>query len=376
MNIKTFLCGIVLASLMLLCIGKTVSAEIIIRVNPLKTIENKPHYIDAFEISDVNGDDEKELILMEQSYTVPLMSNLTISRIIDKDKRELILETKKLWNFKELIVGDLDNDGVNEIIVYGNSPTSSNKEAKILKVIDWNGSSFDQYDIILSGNLGLIADVNNDGKNELVLGTSVMFKDGGDGERTEPKDISIYSWTGEGFKLIETLYMLYGVSKITAGDLNNDGITEIITEEYMGDSTTKSRIDIYQYNPRKKKIKKILSKNNFSEANRENKYPFSLVDLKVVELNDNEYLLTYFNVGDDGEPETKIYGLKAAKSGSYSLTLDDDLSKKTSMTFYKLNQFRMVDINYDGRKDIVAKEGLILRKVPLELFGPAREINW
>lgn len=369
MTIRRFICGIILANFMILCIGNKVSAEVIIKVNPLKILKNRPHRIDTFGISDVNGDGERELILIEHPYTYPMMPNLTISRIIDADKRELIWETEKLWNFHRLIVGDLDSDGTDEVIVYGSRPSNYTEEEKTLRIIDWNGSSFEQHDFIQSGNLGLIADVNNDGKNELVLGNSIVSKGEGEGEGTEPMDISIYSWTGKVFNLIETLSIPYGARRIAAGDINNDGITEIITQETPNDVTIKSQVSIYQYNSKNKKIERIFSKSNFSRGDEDNKELLFLAGHRTLVIDNKEYLLLHFGASQDDKFESKVYSLKMGKDNSYSLILEDELSKKIGVVFDKLVEFQMIDIDDDGKKDIIVKQGLTLKRIPFDIHN-------
>lgn len=128
--------------------------------------------------------------------------------------RYIIVGRKDWGTTLDCIIGDVNNDGKNEVIVTG----GYDKNIPEVMVLKWNGEKFiGKANWNYPGSYWVyfpwIADVDNDGKNELIVNTNETI---------------ILKWNGNGWN--ESIIAYYNESypfACIAKDSNNDGIKEI-----------------------------------------------------------------------------------------------------------------------------------------------------
>ncbi len=112
-----------------------------------------------------------------------------------------------------LVIGDADNDGLNELIVgiswYGRKIIG-------IKYIDGKYNVFTVEDTGSDVNSIDIGDVDHDGLNEIVVGTSCW----------KNYDVRVLKYSGSIYRLIWNKYL--GWSEARIGDLDGDGLNEIL----------------------------------------------------------------------------------------------------------------------------------------------------
>ncbi|MFA6322065.1 MAG: C1 family peptidase [Candidatus Buchananbacteria bacterium] len=136
--------------------------------------------------------------------------------------------------FVQPVVADINSDGKKEVIVYlGGDPPK-------LYVYDFAGRLLPNFPIKVDINNGLdgypslptVGDINNDGKNEIII-----FSKGFDASCANPPKVMIYNYQGILLKSLPVGYenlffqcQTFAISypQLTLSDLNNDGRLEII----------------------------------------------------------------------------------------------------------------------------------------------------
>jgi hypothetical protein len=188
-------------------------------------------------VADVDGDGVKEMVTGGFSYYLLPNSNRTIRsaplKIWSWDKKNLTLEKNYSWtgNIGCVYAGDADGDGKTELITAG-SMTNSTGSYPSLRIWKWDGEN-----LVLRGNyegktIGSVSvgDVDRDGKPEIItVGRS------SNGTQSVAQ-ISIFRWNGINLTLSTSVD--WGATKnaransVYAYDLDNDGVTEIVTAGY------------------------------------------------------------------------------------------------------------------------------------------------
>jgi len=136
--------------------------------------------------------------------------------------------------------GDVDSDGVPDIVTVGSSSNGTTVQSQV-RVWGWTGSGnplLKQYRDFLTTGQGSVAtsvairDLAGDGKKEIVVGGQLLTYPFWKGE------LSVWSdWTGSLTQLAETNWQTSSQSsidivRVATGDVNGDGITEIVTAGY------------------------------------------------------------------------------------------------------------------------------------------------
>lgn len=169
---------------------------------------------------------------------------------------ELVLEWEQHWptygvggtcNFgtSNFFVGDVDNDGVMELITGGltySKPNYTENELQApLRIWNWNGGTLaleqsqewftDDITEIKCVSLG---DVNGDGHVEIVTsGGDAVYGGFQNGTKPEMAQLRIWSWNGESLNLIQKEDWTIGEGtfawNVANADIDKDGKVEIVT---------------------------------------------------------------------------------------------------------------------------------------------------
>jgi hypothetical protein len=149
-------------------------------------------------------------------------------RLIGTGQNNPIIEGKSLWEISHITteinkpqgiaIGDITNNGKNELIV-GSSHWNNQIDSSITRIYEWNGNSWIYKDEFHSNKANeiTIGDVTNDGLNEVII-TDVGHK-----------FIQVFKYSnGEWNKIMHEL-VDRNPKNTTIGDATNDGLNEIIT---------------------------------------------------------------------------------------------------------------------------------------------------
>jgi len=135
----------------------------------------------------------------------------------------------------DCIIGDADNDGLNEVVVTGGYERTSS-----LIVLKWNGNEFVKEAEWGSRSIYFpwIADADNDGKNEVIVGHG--------------RELTVLKWSGNEFTSYAIDKFPDQVFGCVTKDSNGDGINEIHVTFWA------PRLCIYRFNG--SKYEKIFDK--------------------------------------------------------------------------------------------------------------------
>ncbi len=184
---------------------------------------------------DVNGDNISDVIIGANldgvggthSGSAQILSGANNSII-----RTINGTTSDYLGLSVAVIGDINNDQYDEVIVgaYGRDSGALNAGAAYV-VSGFDGSVLHTFsgtgvEDWLGQNVSAAGDVNNDGIPDIIIGTP-----GDDDFGTDSGSVSIYS--GADFSTLYTLYGdsqddLFGQSVASAGDLNNDNFDDIL----------------------------------------------------------------------------------------------------------------------------------------------------
>lgn len=175
---------------------------------------------------DVNGDGKKDLIISTGWLQAPV-DPFKDSWIFHQD---FLLGTASI----PVIVADVNNDGTSDLIVgqahgygldwYQQVKTTSQKSTWIKHSIDPFNSQYHTMQW---------ADIDGDGKAELITGKRYRAHNGNDPGENDPVGIYYFKWNGEAFVKQVISYGEYGIGKgiglyFTLSDLTGSGKPDII----------------------------------------------------------------------------------------------------------------------------------------------------
>ena len=175
-------------------------------------------FLGGFNIAtgDVNGDDVKEII------TAPKAGGGPHIRVFDEEGNvlsEFMAYDPKFYGGVNVSAGDLDGDGQMEIIT---APLSNG--GPHIRIFDWRGNlqrQFFAYEDDYFGGVNIATgDVNNDGLDEIITAPA----------NAKSPEIKVFDY----YRRIKSRFFAYDSNmidgvKLTVGDVNNDDWEEIIT---------------------------------------------------------------------------------------------------------------------------------------------------
>ena len=178
----------------------------------------------GFAIGDVDNDGKNEIGIAWGRHVSAFKWNGHAYKLMG---RYIIIGKEEDGTTLDCIIGDADNDGKNEFVV-----TGGYRNAPSLLVLTWDGSRFvEKASWWGHGDIYFpwIADVDNDGKNEVIVG--------------DGSNLRILKWNGNGFNdILIDKFSGHQIFGCVAKDSNNDGIKEIhVTFDYP-------RLCIYRWN--------------------------------------------------------------------------------------------------------------------------------
>lgn len=235
--------------------------------------------------------------------------------------------------FASSAIGDIDNDGDNDIIISGAvDTTTGGPDTSIATIyINENGvftpsTNFQLEYALHMGDMELF-DINNDGLLDIII-TGLSYND--------IVNYKLYTYinTGAGFELSQDkLGKIYG--SIASGDFNNNGALDFVTNgtQYVENSGFVNQIDLFK-NLDGDFEKSILISNGTQNGN-----------IRLVDLN-NDNKLDFIQIGNDTDynPLFKIYK-----------NTDGILEETLDLGAIGSGNIEVIDFNADGLLDIVAQ---------------------
>jgi hypothetical protein len=205
-------------------------------------------------VADIDGDGVTEMItgglsyfLMQNGSMIPLLAPL---KIWNWDGKNLTLEKNYGWTgyIECVYAGDADGDGKTELITAG-SITNNTGSYPSLRIWTWDGETMvlgSSYEGKTTGPV-FVSDVDRDGKPEIIT-VGISFND-----TQSPAQLSIWRWDEKRLTLnasVDCCGTNGGrANSVYAYDLNNDGVTEIVTAGYSNDiKNSSSQLRVWQFN--------------------------------------------------------------------------------------------------------------------------------
>ena len=280
--------------------------------------------LEALEIGDINQDGLNDIVIGYSSNLKGGNYGFIIQNS-DGSLSNLISYDAQTYEFQNLKIGDLNDDGVNDIIMatynsfYFLYQTTPGNFIKIVKPKIFNLGSY-----VNASNME-IADVNNDGKNDLVTNDGSRYK--------MYTYLQINSTTFGDPIITDYNYLNYSYNCLAVGDLNGDGRTDVALSR--GPNYTSKIGILYQ----------IDSPNLFSNFNEIPAYDLP-EPIKISDLDNdgkNEIITVH-----GGWNNASIY--EQDISGNYN---SYQLLPLPYASSYDREGLAVGDINNDGKKDIV-----------------------
>ena len=141
-----------------------------------------------------------------------------------------------------IITGDVDNDGLNELVVGWFTPGNPNTPHSVV-IYEWTGSNYTQISSLSiptseAPDISIyIGDVNGDGQKELVVMNATPSDVNSNGK------IRVYKYSNGTFQLLWSDNLTQGFRRIETGNLDTDTAEEIV----IGNSYYDRTIYMYDY---------------------------------------------------------------------------------------------------------------------------------
>lgn len=199
---------------------------------------------DAFHFSDVDGDGEEELSTVEKTESYPKENIATVSRWLGDGRRVVEWRTGPLRSRSRLLVGNVDDDPQDEIVLFGEGYRAQSGEPTLV-VADWVRTT---YEVIpsgaFSGRVGALVDVDGDGINEIAL--AKIRENMRESEGTDQVTLVVCRVSEDRFELVFERDLAFGVFALVGGDVDGDGRDEIVSVEESFGGGVKGQVSIYR----------------------------------------------------------------------------------------------------------------------------------
>jgi hypothetical protein len=182
-------------------------------------------------IADVNRDGLKDLVFRMFLSRTNYVSSTELGIVYQQPAGVLApavtLSPQTGLNTEMLAIAHYDNNGLADIVEFF-TPSSTNYQAKVTTLLQNPLGSFAAVDTSLAGvhgiDGGVVADLNGDGRPDFA---SVGFYPAGSREVDSTLNIFMQNGSG-GFSLTATTAMPVSASRIAAGDINGDGLNDLV----------------------------------------------------------------------------------------------------------------------------------------------------
>lgn len=193
--------------------------------------------------ADFDGDGEEELLTVMETYQYPRRTSAAVLRWNPAEGARVKWQSGPLGYTRQMLVGNIDDDPLPEMVVFGEIPGRPPK----LRVIQWDDGRVVETELALAGELGLLADIDGDGKDELLLVRirvakfDVIFE--------EPSNLVAYDYRAGRFAATHKRELAVGIQSLASVDVNGDGRREVVTSETSFDDEVSGRLSIYRFEP-------------------------------------------------------------------------------------------------------------------------------
>lgn len=179
------------------------------------------HYFGELKIKDINNDQLNDLLFTSG----PTSQLYTFLQKTTGGFRDPII-TYINSSANDLAVGDLNNDGLADVVTTKSGGGDSNFKVFYPSLNDYVFYSYVQYSAQSNAGSVEIADLNNDGKNEIIIGNGGF------------NSYSIHASSYGNFSKLKENYMPYPnasqIQSLSVGDINNDGAMDLVFTYWQG----------------------------------------------------------------------------------------------------------------------------------------------
>ncbi|MCY3540448.1 MAG: VCBS repeat-containing protein [Gammaproteobacteria bacterium] len=200
----------------------------------------------SYKFADMDGSDERELVLIETGSKDSFAYTVSINRIQENDQRQILYVTERQSSNFKLLIGDIDGDKKDEVILHRTADSLEEQTSETVRVIEFDDQKFKEWGTSsMNGERGAVLDIDDDGKQEILMVafTNTFIEES---EGLDDTEMRIYSLQGNKFNLLNSFDTSgRSIRCVTTGDVDWDGKMEIVTQEASRDGEILHQISIY-----------------------------------------------------------------------------------------------------------------------------------